>query len=51
MIDKEKLTGQQSKYILIPYDIIIEKTVDKRRGLVYSYLYSKTGIDNTLLFK
>ncbi|MBQ9657195.1 MAG: hypothetical protein IJV31_00950 [Clostridia bacterium] len=50
MIDKEKLTGQQSKYILIPYDIIIEKTVDKRRGLVYSYLYSKTGIDNTLLF-
>lgn len=52
-MNKEKLFGQQSKYILIPYDFVIDQTTDKHRGLrglVYSYLYSKTGMDNTQVF-
>ena len=45
-----KLNGKQSKCILVPYNLIVDATINKKRVLVYSYLYLKSGIDNTLLF-
>lgn len=47
---EEKITGMSSKFILIPYELITNKTINRFRTLVYSYLYLKAGMDNTLFF-
>ena len=47
---EEKITGMSSKFILIPYELIVDKTMNRFRALVYSYLYLKAGMDNTLFF-
>lgn len=47
---EEKITGMSSKFILIPYGLIINKTMNRFRTLTYSYLYLKVGMDNTLFF-
>lgn len=49
-IEKVKLSGDSSKFILIPYDVVLDTTMNKYRALVYSYLYLKTAMDNTLTF-
>lgn len=49
-IGKVKLSGDASKFILVPYDIILDTTINKHRVLIYSYLFLKTAMDNTLIF-
>lgn len=51
MMDEfNKLTGNQSKCIFVPYGLVIDVGINKRRTLVYTYLYIKAGMDNTLFF-